>query len=178
MRAPFRKQQPQAPKAKNPSECGPLTTEQFSGAIIYVAKAFLSAAIVPQEFFKGVAIPEDNCMSTDAGQRTTLAAYAHFKSDINLTLNFIMRYRALLILRTKADLSRWIVSEPGSEYAVFSEELLGVAAKHKMTKEGQFDVANFLAELERVSVHMQAIQAPVLVDQIDVSHAEPEKMAA
>ncbi len=131
--------------AKGPQDCAPLTPEQFAGATVYVAKAFLSAALLPKDFFAGV--PITSSMSKDAEQRTLLAAYAHFKQNGVLSLSFYCRYKALLRLSVTADVSKWVTQQEGSEYAVFSADILSLAARHPILPTGHFDSESFIAHL-------------------------------
>src|SRR5574337_448669 len=94
---PSRPQNAKAITAKGPQDCVPLTLEQIAGAMTYVAKAFLSAAVLPsKQFFAGA--NTSGLLSSEGSQRTLLAAYAHFGQDPNRALSFFMRFRALLQL--------------------------------------------------------------------------------
>jgi hypothetical protein len=148
--------------AKGPQDCQALTPEQFSKATIYVAKAFLSAALLPKEFFTGVPV-SDSFLSSDGVQRTMLAAFAHFKQNPNLTLSFFYRYKALLSLRSSCDLNKWVVTDQGSEYAVFSADLLSVAARQPLLPSGEFDQESFLAALDVITDQPEDVTQPALI---------------
>lgn len=154
--------------AKGPQDCIPLSAEQFTGATVYVAKAFLSAALLPKDFFEGV--PLTSALSQDSAQRTLLAAYVHFKQNGNLALSFFCRYKALLMLHASTDLSQWVTQAEGSEYAVFSPEILELAARHPMLASGQFEADTFIKQL-------QALTTVIEVD-ANGDAVSPESMTA
>ena len=135
--------------AKGPQDCKPLTLEQFKGATIYVAKAFMSAALLPKEFFTGVPLT-GSILSNEGTQRTLLATFAHFK-DKNLTLNFFCRYKALLQFQATHDLSQWVISQPGIEYGIFNMDILALAARHPLLPSGEFESTSFISELKAMS---------------------------
>lgn len=135
--------------AKGPQDCVALTPEQFAGAMSYVAKAFMSATVVPKEFFTG--IPVSSSLSQDSVQRTLLAAFAHYKQNGSLALSFFCRYKALLELRKSADLTKWVFQEQSSEYAIFSPSILSLAAGQPLLSNGKFDAVAFMAKLRELS---------------------------
>lgn len=131
--------------AKGPQDCKPLSSEDFSSAIIYVARAFLSSAQLPKEFFAG--IPLAGSLVHEGAQRTLLAAYAHFKKDPNRTMNFFFRYKALLHLAATADVSKWVVRAEGTDYSTYTSDILDLAARHPLQPNGHFDTESFLEAL-------------------------------
>lgn len=165
-RIPSRQVKPAKIVAKGPQDCVPLTPEQFVGATVYVAKAFLSAALLPKDFFAGV--PVTSAFSKDAEQRTLLAAYAHFKQNGVLSLSFYCRYKALLRLSTTADVSPWVTQNGESEYAVFSADILSLAARHPLLPSGHFDNESFLAQLNAIkrAAVLEATPTAPLTDEV------------
>lgn len=134
-------------RAKGPQDCQPIDPIDFISATLYVARAFMAAPVVPKEFFAGAPIISE-LMSGDGAQRTLLAAYAHFKQNGNSALSFFFRYKALLLLRATTDLSPWITTDDGDEYAQFSPDLLATAARSPLLASGHFDPACFMVALQ------------------------------
>jgi len=158
--------------AKGPQECMPLKPDEFCAATLYVARAFLSDATLPKDFFSGV--PLSSSLAQQSSQRMLLAAYAHFRQDGNRALSFYFRYRALLQLLAVADISKWVTFKDGCEYAVFTADILSLAARHPMLASGQFDQAAFIAQLE-------ALEGANLVEQpqsVGVAEEVPERLVA
>lgn len=172
---PSRPHKPKPFTAKGPQDCVPLSLEQFAGATTYVAKAFLSAAVVPsKQFFAGV--NDTGLLAGDGAKRAMLAAYAHFSQDPNLALSFFMRFRALLVLRQVVDLSAWVVQEPGSEYAGYASELLEICGRHPLQRDGQFDPESLLTQLRALTAMTPTELEPQPISL--VAEPEVEQLAA
>lgn len=160
--------------AKGPQDCKPLTPQEFSSAVLYVTRAFLSAVHLPKEFFTGV--PLSGVLDQEGAKRTLLAAYAHFKQDSNRALSFFFRYKALLDLGAVADLSNWVVRAEGTDYSTYTTDILDLAARHPLLPSGQFDPSSFLTQLQLESVDQDAPESvPPQVSHVEL---EPERIAA
>ena len=129
--------------AQGPQDLKPMSVEQFTGAMAKVARAFLSAVILPAQFFEG--IPLTGVLSGDSGQRILLTAFAHFNKNTNLALNFFCRYKALMAIRELPELAEWVITEGQSpDYAVFMQPLISAAATHPLQPNGAYDALTFV----------------------------------
>ena len=139
--------------AQGPQDLKPMSVEQFTAAMAKVARAFLSAVILPAQFFEG--IPLTGVLSGDSGQRILLTAFAHFNKNTNLALNFFCRYKALMAIRELPELAEWVVTEgQTSDFAVFMLPLLSASATHPLQPNGSFEPHAFVQCVRSVAKSM------------------------
>lgn len=124
--------------ATGPHECVPLTADQFRGALDYVTRAALSSVRAPKEFF-----PENTgiqILKSEEAKVTLLAAYAHFKSDANLSLSFFYRYRGMGLVARSSILKPWVIFDPSHDsFAGFYPSIIHVFADLPMDRAGHFN---------------------------------------
>ena len=131
--------------AKGPQDSKAFPAEEFRSAAAFVSKASASGVALPQSLFAGVTLSEST--NQDAVKRYLLASYTFFKADPNKSLSFYCRYMAMLRLVATADLSRWVVKTPNSEFIEFDQRVIDLAAKSPVLANGTFDSDAFLEEL-------------------------------
>jgi|JI10StandDraft_1071094.scaffolds.fasta_scaffold25626_3 hypothetical protein len=124
--------------ATGPHECVTLTPEQFRGALAYVTRAALSSVQAPKEFF-----PENTgiqILKSEDAKVTLLAAYAHFKSDPNLSISFFYRYRAMGLVARSSLLRPWVLYDPAHDsFAGFYPSIIHIFGTLPMDRSGNFD---------------------------------------
>lgn len=124
--------------ASGPHECVSLTPDQFRGALAYVTRAALSAVQAPKEFFPdntGIQI-----LKTEDAKVTLLAAYAHFKSEPNLSISFFYRYRGMGLVARSTLLRPWVLYDPAHDsFAGFYPSIIHIFGSLPMDRSGNFD---------------------------------------